>query len=86
MPRKHNSGELDLGDWTDWLAKGIVAIILGIIIGVFLGCFEKKVGIPWWCVIWVLFFAVIGFRKEIRHLFRFRHALNKQRDKKGDRE
>jgi len=79
MPRKYNSGELDFGDWTDWVANGIMAIILGGIIGTLFNWQVKKIGILWGCVIWILIFAIIGFRKQIRCLFRFlyRYVFNK---------
>jgi len=67
MRQKYNSEELNLGDWTEWLAKGIVAITLGTIVGVLFGWQAEKIGILQSCIIWVLVFAVIGFREHIRY-------------------
>jgi len=85
MPQKYNSGEPDLGDWTDWVANGITAVVLGVVIGILFGWQFEKAGIFWGCVIWILVFAIIGFRKQIRYFFQFlyRLAFNKQQSEKG---
>lgn len=79
MPRKHNSGELDFGDWADWVANGIEAVVLGIIIGILFGWQAENVGIIRGCAIWIPLFAVIGFRRQIQCLFYllFRCVFNK---------
>jgi len=72
MWRRHNPNEFNLGDWTEWLAKFITAIVLGLVIGVLFGWQVEEVGILWGCVIWILVFTAIGFREQIRY---FIHLL-----------
>ena len=88
MPQKHNPGELDFSDWTDWVANGLTAIVLGGIIGALFGWQFERAGIFWGCVIWILVFTIIGFRKQIRYFIRFLYqlAFNKRQSKKGDQE
>jgi hypothetical protein len=71
--------EIELGDWTDWLAEGITAVALGTIVGVLFGWQAEKIGILQSCIIWILVFAVIGFRKQIRYFIRLllRHTTGK---------
>ena len=69
MPRKHNTDKPDFGDWTDWVARSITALVLGAIIGILFGCQFERAGIFWGCAIWILVFAIIGFRKQIRCFF-----------------
>jgi hypothetical protein len=59
--------EIELGDWTDWLAEGITAVTLGTIVGVLFGWQIERTGVAQSCVIWILVFAAIGFRKQIRY-------------------
>jgi len=67
LKQRHSFEELDLGDWTDWLAKGITAIVLGLAIGILFGLQTEKIGVLQSCIIWVLIFAAIGFREHIRY-------------------
>ena len=67
MRRERNINELELGDWTDWLAEGITAVTLGTIVGVLFGWQIERIGVIQSCIIWILVFAVIGFRKQIRY-------------------
>ncbi len=69
MPQKDNFSKLDLGDWHDFFANGLGAIILGAIIGTLFGWQFEKAGIFWGCVIWIPVFAIIGFRKQIKCFF-----------------
>lgn len=71
MPQKYNSDKPDFGDWTDWVANGITAVVLGTVIGGLFGWQFERAGIFWGCVIWISVFTVIGFRKQIRYFIRF---------------
>ena len=71
MPQKYNSDKPDLGDWTDWVANGITAVVLGGIVGALSSWPFGRTGIFWGCVAGILLFAIIGFWKQIRHFVRF---------------
>ena len=67
MKQRYSFEEIDLGDWTDWFAKGIMAVVLGLVVGILFGWWSEKIGILQSCVIWVLIFAAISFREHIRY-------------------
>ncbi len=69
MPQNYNFGK-HTPDWTDFLAYGSTAVALGTVIGLFFGLQVERVGILWGCAAGTLLFAIIGFWKQIRHLFR----------------
>ena len=72
MPRKYNSSELGFGDWHDFFANGISAVILGVIVGGLFGWqTQERLGIPWGCFLGFLLFFCLGFWKQIWYFLRF---------------